>query len=156
MTDYALLCAQADSLAEGCRKPLPLLANAAALLWETLPDINWAGFYLLSGDELLLGPFQGKIACTCIRLGRGVCSAAVQARLPQRVADVHAFPGHIACDPASRSELVLPMILPSGEILGVLDLDSTSPARFTREDEEGLQAFVQTLLTRADWDAGLI
>ena len=156
MTDYALLCAQTASLAEGCRKPLPLLANAAALLWETLPDVNWAGFYLLSGDELLLGPFQGKIACTCIRLGCGVCGTAARTRQTQRVEDVHAFPGHIACDPASRSELVIPLLLPSGRLLGVLDLDSAFPARFTREDEDGLQTFVHALLACADWDAGLI
>ncbi len=146
MTDYALLCAQADSLAEGCRKPLPLLANAAALLWETLPDINWAGFYLLSGDELLLGPFQGKIACTCIRLGRGVCSAAVQARLPQRVADVHAFPGHIACDSASASEIVVPLRV-GGQVVGVMDLDSPEKGRFTEEDRAGLEGFARILET---------
>lgn len=156
MNDYAILSEQIDALAEGCHKPLPVLANAAALLWQCLPDLNWAGFYLLRGNELLLGPFQGKIACTTIRLGRGVCGTAAASRLPQRVDDVHLFPGHIACDAASRSELVIPLITGDGELKGVLDLDSPSPARFTAEDQQGLEAFSQTLLGSIDWSDGLI
>ena len=156
MTDYALLNSQIESLAEGCFKPLPVLANAAALLWESLSRLNWAGFYLLSGEDLILGPFQGKIACTVIRMGRGVCGTAAVSRLTQRVDDVHLFPGHIACDAASRSELVIPMVSGSGELKGVLDLDSPSFARFTAEDQQGLESFVQSLMRRIDWSGGLI
>ena len=156
MTDYALLNAQISALSEGCSKPLPMLANAAALLWTSLPDINWAGFYLLSGEELLLGPFQGKIACTRIRLGRGVCGTAAASRCPQRVEDVHSFPGHIACDEASRSELVIPLVTNDGILRGVLDLDSPRVARFTAADEAGLTAFAKALLDSIDWSDGLI
>ncbi|MBR6954928.1 MAG: GAF domain-containing protein [Clostridia bacterium] len=156
MTDYALLNAQISALSEGCSKPLPMLANAAALLWTSLPDINWAGFYLLSGEELLLGPFQGKIACTRIRLGRGVCGTAAASRCPQRVEDVHSFPGHIACDEASRSELVIPLVTNDGILRGVLDLDSPRVARFTAADEAGLTAFTKALLDSIDWSDGLI
>ena len=156
MTDYALLNAQISALSEGCSKPLPMLANAAALLWTSLPDINWAGFYLLSGEELLLGPFQGKIACTRIRLGRGVCGTAAASRCPQRVEDVHSFPGHIACDEASSSELVIPLVTNDGILRGVLDLDSPRVARFTAVDEAGLTAFAKALLDSIDWSDGLI
>jgi len=115
------------------------MANAAALIWETLPDLNWAGFYRNMGGELVLGPFQGRAACIRIPFGTGVCGAAAASRQVQRIDDVHAFPGHIACDAASASELVVPLIR-DGELLGVLDLDSPSPARFSEEDEAGCVA----------------
>ena len=153
MTDYSLLCGQLDALGEGCRLPLPVLANAAALLWMSLPRINWAGFYLLRGEELILGPFQGKPACTAIRMGKGVCGTAAASRETQCVADVHLFPGHIACDSASESEIVVPLILADGRLAGVLDIDSPEKARFTAEDREGLEAFARTVTAAADWDA---
>lgn len=114
-------------------------ANTAALLFDLLPDVNWAGFYLLKGGELVLGPFQGKPACIRIPLGRGVCGTAAETRATQLVADVHAFPGHIACDAASRSELVVPL-LAGDTLLGVLDLDSPIPGRFTGDDRDGIEA----------------
>ena len=152
MTDYRLMCAQMRSLNEGCRLPVPVLANASALLWMSLPRINWAGFYLLRGDELILGPFQGKPACTVIRMGRGVCGTAAAARETQFVPDVHLFPGHIACDSDSESEIVVPLILPDGRLLGVLDIDSPEKDRFTAEDQEGLEAFAKALLEAGAWD----
>ena len=139
---YALLIKQADALAE--ETPLPSLCNLSALLWDALRDINWCGFYLLRGDTLILGPFQGKIACTYIPMGRGVCGTAAATRELQLVPDVHLFPGHIACDSASQSEIVLPMIK-DGELLGVLDIDSPIKNRFTEADKEGLEAFVSIL-----------
>ncbi|MBB3910219.1 GAF domain-containing protein [Sphingomonas desiccabilis] len=123
------------------------MANAAALLWEYLPDLNWSGFYRNVADELVLGPFQGKAACIRIPFGRGVCGAAASTRETQRVEDVHAFPGHIACDAASRSELVVP-IVHDGRLLGVLDLDSPSPARFDAEDAAGCEMLMQRLAPR--------
>jgi len=112
------------------------MANAAALFWETLPDVNWVGFYRNIGGELVVGPFQGRPACIRIKFGEGVCGAAAQARQVQRVDDVHAFPGHIACDSASNSEIVVPLIR-DGELIGVLDIDSPKTGRFTEEDEAG-------------------
>ena len=112
------------------------MANAAALIWETLPDLNWAGFYRNVDGELVLGPFQGRPACIRIPFGTGVCGAAAATRQVQRIDDVNTFPGHIACDAASASELVVPLVR-DGELLGVLDLDSPTPARFTAEDEAG-------------------
>jgi GAF domain-containing protein len=112
------------------------MANAAALIWETLPDINWAGFYRNLGGELVLGPFQGRPACIRIAFGQGVCGAAASSVQVQRVDDVHAFPGHIACDAASASELVVPIVR-DGELIAVLDLDSPTPARFDADDEAG-------------------
>jgi len=156
MTDYALLSGQLASMNEGCARPLPVLSNAAALLWMSLDRINWAGFYLLSGDSLLLGPFQGKPACTVIRMGRGVCGTAAQRRRTQRVADVHAFPGHITCDSASASEIVIPLILPDGRLIGVLDIDSPVPGRFAQEDQDGLEQFAEVLCRTADWSGGLL
>ncbi len=156
MTDYRLMAEQIDALTEGCGKPLPVLANAAALLWESLPDINWAGFYLLRGEELFLGPFQGKPACTVIRVGRGVCGTAAARREVQRVPDVHRFPGHIACDSASNSEIVLPLLNRGGALTGVLDIDSPVLDRFSVEDEEGLRAFAEALRRSIDWSDGLI
>lgn len=123
------------------------LANASALLWQYLPDLNWAGFYRRAGDELVLAPFQGKPACIRIAMGAGVCGTAAATRETQVVADVHAFPGHIACDAASRSELVVPILI-AGAAWGVLDLDSPSPARFDREDAAGCEAFAALLATR--------
>ncbi len=153
---YDLLEKQAESLGEGVTSPLPILANAAALLWQTLPEINWAGFYLLKGDELLLGPFQGKIACTRIALGRGVCGTAAATREIQVVPDVHRFPGHIACDSASASEIVLPLEDGEGRLLGVLDIDSPMPGRFDSEDAAGLSRLCGVMLRGMDWRNGLI
>ncbi|UIJ44972.1 GAF domain-containing protein [Sphingomonas cannabina] len=123
------------------------MANAAALIWQYLPDLNWAGFYRAVDGELVLGPFQGKPACIRIPMGKGVCGTAAQTRETQLVEDVHAFPGHIACDAASRSELVVP-IVHQGELLGVLDLDSPSPARFDAGDAAGCEALVRLLAPR--------
>ena len=120
------------------------MANAAALLWEYLPDLNWAGFYRNVGGELVLGPFQGKAACIRIPFGSGVCGTAAATGLSQLVEDVNAFPGHIACDVASASELVVPIVV-EGELLGVLDLDSPHPARFDAEDQAGCEALMALL-----------
>ena len=152
---YDLLARQAASLTEGCPLPLPALANAAALLWEALDDINWAGFYLTKGDTLYLGPFQGKTACTVIPFGRGVCGTAAATRQIQLVADVHQFPGHIACDSASNSEIVLPLIV-GGALVGVLDIDSPSLNRFDTIDAEGLAGIVAVLTEQVDWSLGLL
>lgn len=150
MTDYALLVEQLRSLAADEPHWLPVLSNAAALLWESLEDINWAGFYLTQGESLLLGPFQGKVACIRIPFGRGVCGTAAAEDKTQLVPDVHAFPGHIACDSASRSEIVVP--LHSGvQVVGVLDIDSPREGRFTEEDRRGLERFAHTLEKAADW-----
>ena len=150
MTDYELLCEQLRSLAEEERYWLPVLSNASALLWEALEEINWAGFYLMEESHLLLGPFQGKIACVHIPLGKGVCGTAAQQNKTQLVPDVHAFPGHIACDSASRSEIVVP-IHDAGAVIGVLDIDSPQPERFTEADRQGLEAFVKTLEEVTAW-----
>ena len=120
------------------------MANAAGLIWESVPDLNWAGFYRNIGGELVLGPFQGRPACIRIAFGQGVCGVAAETRQVQRVEDVHSFPGHIACDSASNSEIVLPLIR-DGELLGVLDLDSPRHARFDAEDEAGLVAIAGIL-----------
>ena len=144
MTDYSLLNSQLAALVEGIPHPISNLANAAALLWQSLPDLNWAGFYLREGELLVLGPFQGKTACIEIPLGRGVCGTAAQQNQSQLVPDVHAFRGHIACDSASNSELVVPL-RKNGEVVGVLDLDSPSLNRVTEEDRIGLEAFAEIL-----------
>ncbi len=123
---------------------VPLMSNVSALLYEEMEDINWLGFYIMKNGELVVGPFQGKVACIRIPVGKGVCGTAVQKDETLRVEDVHQFPGHIACDSASRSELVIP-IHKKGEIIGVLDIDSPSPARFSKEDAEGLEAVVKVL-----------
>lgn len=136
---YPLLAAQAAALVEGEPDSIANMANLSALLWQALPEINWAGFYRRAGNELVLGPFQGKPACVRIPWGKGVCGTAAAAGEPQVVPDVHAFPGHIACDGASRSELVIPFFAPDGSVAGVLDLDSPIPGRFTGEDLEGLR-----------------
>ncbi len=123
------------------------MANAAALLWQYLPDLNWSGFYRMVDDTLVLGPFQGKPACVRIAVGAGVCGAAAATRETQLVADVHAFPGHIACDAASASELVVP-IIHEGRLVGVLDLDSPIPGRFDAQDARGCEAIVALLAPR--------
>lgn len=144
MTDYKTLNAQLSALVRGVPHRIANLANAAALLYHTLDGLNWAGFYLLEGDALVLGPFQGRPACIEIPVGRGVCGAAVAEGRTQLVPDVHQFPGHIACDSASNSEIVVPIRV-GGEIVGVLDLDSPHIGRFTEEDQAGLEAFVRVL-----------
>ena len=143
-TDYTALAAQLQALTEGIPYEIANLSNASALLWETLPDINWAGFYKMEDGALVLYPFQGKPACIRIPVGRGVCGTAVAEDNVQLVYDVHQFPGHIACDSASNSEIVLPIHV-NGEIWGVLDIDSPSIGRFTEEDRDGLQKFVDVL-----------
>lgn len=144
MTDYALLHAQLRTLTEGVPHPIANLANAAALLWEHLENINWAGFYLLEGEILVLGPFQGKTACIEIPVGKGVCGTAVAENATQLVADVHRFPGHIACDSASNSEIVVPL-RKDGCIIGVLDIDSPLYARFSETDRKNLEIFAEIL-----------
>lgn len=146
MTDYKLLNEQLKAITQDVAYPIANLANAAALLWHTLPDINWAGFYLLEGETLILGPFQGKVACVQIPVGRGVCGTAVAENRTQLVPDVHAFPGHIACDCASNSEIVVPL-RKNGILIGVLDIDSPLFARFTEIDKTGLEAFAEILQT---------
>ena len=143
-TLYRDLAQALEALVAGERDAIANMANAAALIWESLPDLNWAGFYRNVGGELVLGPFQGRPACIRIPFGTGVCGAAAASLEVQRIDDVHAFPGHIACDSASASELVVP-ILRDGELVAVLDLDSPKPARFTEEDEAGCVALAQIL-----------
>jgi L-methionine (R)-S-oxide reductase len=133
---YRDLASALEGLVAGETDSVANMANAAALLWETLPDVNWVGFYRNIGGELVVGPFQGRPACIRIKFGEGVCGAAAQTREVQRVEDVHAFPGHIACDSASNSEIVVPLIR-DGELIGVLDIDSPKTGRFTEEDEAG-------------------
>ena len=142
--DYQLLAAQLKALTEDVPYEIANLSNASALLWENLPDINWAGFYKMVDGILVLYPFQGKPACIRIPVGRGVCGTAVAENRTQLVYDVHQFPGHIACDCASNSEIVVPIHV-NGQIWGVLDIDSPSIGRFTEEDKAGLQLFVHTL-----------
>ena len=144
MTDYKNLCAQLRSLTDGIPYETANLANASALRWQHLPDINWAGFYKMENGILVLGPFQGKPACIEIPVGRGVCGAAVAEDKTQLVYDVHQFPGHIACDCASNSEIVVPIHV-DGKIWGVLDIDSPLVGRFTEADQEGLEAVVRVL-----------
>lgn len=132
----ALIGDETDSIAN--------MANAAGLIWESLPDVNWVGFYRNLGGELVLGPFQGRPACIRIAFGSGVCGVAAETRQVQRIEDVHAFPGHIACDSASNSEIVLPLVR-DGEVLGVLDIDSPLHARFDEEDEAGLRPIAEFL-----------
>ena len=150
MTDYALLCAQLLAFAETDRHWTPLLSNASALLYDAMENVNWAGFYLVRGDRLVLGPFQGKPACVHIGKGRGVCGTAWAEDNTLRVPDVHAFPGHIACDCASRSEIVIPLHA-AGEIRGVLDIDSPEEDRFSRADQAGLEAFARALEEAILW-----
>ena len=144
---YRQLIAAADSLTEGEPDAIANMANVAALIWETLPDLNWAGFYRNVDGELVLGPFQGRPACIRIPFGKGVCGTAAALREIQCVEDVNAFPGHIACDSASASELVVP-IVHDGRLIGVLDLDSPHRARFDGEDAEGCARLIQTIASR--------
>ena len=143
---YAELTEAAAALVAGEPDPIANMANVAALLWESLPELNWAGFYRNVGGELVLGPFQGRPACIRIPFGKGVCGAAAATLEPQCVADVQAFPGHIACDAASRSELVVPIVA-NGRLVGVLDLDSPVPGRFDQEDVSGCVKLIQRLET---------
>ncbi|GAA5235384.1 GAF domain-containing protein [Verticiella sediminum] len=147
---YADVRARLEALLAGERDAIANLAQCAALIQQTVPGLNWAGFYLARGEELVLGPFQGKVACVRIPVGRGVCGTCAATREVQIVPDVHAFPGHIACDSASRSELVLPLTT-AGELLGVLDLDSPEPGRFDAADAAGFAALVEVLLSGTDW-----
>lgn len=142
MIDYRLLKEQMDALTGTQSRPIPNLANASALLWQILPDLNWAGFYLMEDGALYLGPFQGKTACIRIPLGQGVCGTAAQKDQVLRVYDVHEFEGHIACDSASNSEIVLP-IHDGDDVIGVLDIDSPLVGRFSEKDEDGLKEIVR-------------
>ncbi len=150
MIDYRLLKEQMDALTGTQSRPIPNLANASALLWQILPDLNWAGFYLMEDGALYLGPFQGKTACIRIPLGRGVCGTAAQNDQVLRVHNVHEFEGHIACDSASNSEIVLP-IHDGDDVIGVLDIDSPLVGRFSEEDEEGLKEIVKVLEKNCIW-----
>ena len=145
--DYELLCRQLESLAEADGDPLALSANFVALLHSALPDINWLGIYVARGDDLVLGPFQGLPACVRIPFGQGVCGTAAKNSETQLVHDVHEFDGHIACDPASNSELVVPLIK-AGKVIGVLDIDSPLPARFTAEDQAGVESLCASFVDR--------
>ena len=149
---YAELAAQARALLEGERDPTANAANLASLVFHTLSDLNWAGFYWLKGGELVLGPFQGKPACVRIAMGRGVCGTAARDRKTIVVPDVNAFPGHIACDSASSSEVVVP-VMKDGAVLGVLDLDSPLRGRFDEGDARGLEAVVAVLIAATDFGA---
>jgi L-methionine (R)-S-oxide reductase len=147
---YAELAEQVVALIGAERDAIANLANVAALLYRQMPELNWCGFYLLRRGELVLGPFQGKPACVRIAMGRGVCGTAAQARRTIVVADVHAFPGHIACDADSRSEIVAPMV--SGErLVGVMDLDSPRVGRFDEDDRAGLERIAEIIVGRSDW-----
>ena len=147
---YGQLCEQMSALFVGERDGLANTANTSALLYQALPSLNWAGFYFLRGRELVLGPFQGRVACVRIALGQGVCGTAAERRETVVVPDVEAFPGHITCDTASRSEIVVPLIQ-QGRLLGVLDLDSPQLGRFDHEDRIGLIAAVDLLLRHSDF-----
>ena len=142
--DYELLCAQVRAFAGADGWYVPLLANVAALIYDAMEDLNWAGFYLMRGGKLVLGPFQGKVACIHIPVGKGVCGTAVAQDRTQLVPDVHAFPGHIACDSASNSEIVVP-IHSGGAVVAVLDIDSPSLGRFSDADRVGLEAVVKVI-----------
>ena len=148
---YSLLAQQLSALIEEC-PPISALSNAAALLWDALDNINWVGFYLLKSDTLYLGPFQGKTACTMIPIGRGVCGTAAATRQIQLVRNVHDFPGHIACDSASNSEIVLPLIK-NGILLGVMDIDAPILSRFDEADANGLEQLCRILTEEIDWSA---
>lgn len=145
-TLYADLAEQAKHLLDGEPDRIANAANFSALLYHTLPEVNWVGFYFFDGKELVVGPFQGKPACVRIALGRGVCGAAAVTRTTQLVADVHAFPGHIACDAASRSEVVVPLITADGSLLGVLDIDSPTAGRFDVVDQTGVENLARIFL----------
>jgi GAF domain-containing protein len=143
---YEQLLAQARALVHGERDRIANAANLSALVYNALPQLNWAGFYFFDGTELVVGPFQGLPACVRIPLDKGVCGAAASSRQTQRIADVHAFPGHIACDSASNSELVVPLVSSKGELIGVFDLDSPVQDRFDVEDQHGLEAIARAFV----------
>jgi len=145
---YSTLAAQLRALIGDEPDAIANMANCAALLYHALPDVNWAGFYRLKGNELLLGPFQGRPACVRIRLGRGVCGTAAERRMTLRVPNVDEFPGHIACDSASRSELVIPLMTNDGELFGVLDIDSPILDRFDADDEAGVRQLASIIAAR--------
>ncbi|MCR1956002.1 GAF domain-containing protein [Clostridioides mangenotii] len=143
--NYKLLANQAIALLENEQDLIANTANISALLYELIEDINWIGFYFVKNNKLVLGPFQGKVACTKIEIGKGVCGTCVQTKQTQRINDVHAFPGHIACDSASNAELVIPLVF-NGEVKGVLDIDSIRFSRFTEEDQIGLENLVSVIM----------
>ena len=151
---YRRLVGQLCGLLQGQRDLVANAANAAALIYHTLPELNWAGFYILKGDELLLGPFQGKPACTRIAVGKGVCGKAAQELRTIVVENVHDFPGHIACDAASNSEIVVPVVSQEGRLIGVLDLGSPLPGRFDAEDQAGLEGLVEVFVAATEVDLG--
>jgi len=144
---YADLLSAIDAITSDEPDAIANMANVAALIWDAVPDLNWAGFYRLLGDTLILGPFQGKAACIRIPIGKGVCGAAAESKTTQLVRDVHAFPGHIACDAASQSELVVPILF-QGRLIAVLDLDSPRSARFDEEDQRGFEAICALIAPR--------
>ena len=144
MNDYKLINETMKGIVANCKYPVSVMANGAAILFNELTDLNWAGFYIMQDGKLILGPFQGKLACMEIQVGKGVCGTAVAERKVQRVANVHDFPGHIACDSASNSEIVVP-IFKNGEVFGVLDIDSPKYDRFSEVDELSLTEFVKIL-----------
>ncbi len=148
--EHSIILSQAESLMEGMPYPIPNLANISALLYDSLDDVNWCGFYLMEQGSLLLGPFCGRPACLRIPLGRGVCGTAAHSDTVQRIADVHAFPGHIACDSASRSEIVLPLHH-NGRVIGVLDIDSPILNRFDETDEQMLRRLAAVIEQQCDW-----
>ncbi len=150
MAEYALLAKQIKALAEDEPNFIPVLSNASALIYENMTNLNWAGFYLMNKGSLMLGPFQGKVACIRIEVGKGVCGTAVAEDKTQLVKDVHQFPGHIACDSASNSEIVVP-IHSGGKVVAVLDIDSPLLARFDEDDREGLEEIVKAIEECADF-----
>ena len=149
-SDYHMMCRQIRSLAEISDHYMPVLANASAILYEGMDDLNWAGFYLVEEEHLILGPFQGKFACVRIEKGKGVCGTAYETDETQVVADVHQFPGHIACDSASNSEIVIPLHK-DRRVIAVMDIDSPLFSRFSQEDVEGLSEFARTLEEIIKW-----
>ena len=151
MTDYGTMISQAEGLLEAEPWYVAVFSNVSALIMNTLPGLNWAGFYLVKGGRLVVGPFQGKPACVSIGLGKGVCGTAVARKDTVVVPDVHKFPGHIACDSASESEIVIPLC-EDGEVRAVLDIDSTVKDRFSREDREGLEALARMIEKRVKWE----
>lgn len=151
---YRRLVGQLRGLLLGQRDLVANAANTAALIYHTLPELSWAGFYLLKGDQLLLGPFQGKPACTRIAVGKGVCGKAAEKLRTIVVENVHDFPGHIACDAASNSEMVVPVVSQEGRLIGLLDLDSPLLARFDAEDQIGLEGLVEVFVAATDVDLG--
>ena len=149
--DYRTLCAEAESLIAGVRHPIANLSNLSALIFQTLGGLNWAGFYLMRGGRLVVGPFQGKPACIHIDPGKGVCGTAVSRNETIAVPDVHLFPGHIACDGASESEIVIP-VRENGRVLAVMDIDSPVKNRFSEEDRTGLEALARAIEERVSWE----